>query len=42
MTVFATDLDRGARLVVEITVAMRVLTEMAVNAMHSLLEMNIV
>ena len=42
MTIFASDLDRGARLVVKIAVAVRVLAEVAVDAMHSLFEMNVV
>jgi hypothetical protein len=35
----AGNLDGGARLVVEIAVAVRVLPEMAVNAVHTLFEM---
>src|SRR5258705_13571125 len=42
MTVLASNLDRGAWLVVEIAVAVRVLSKMAVNTMHPFVEMNIV
>src|ERR687884_1050786 len=39
MTVYAADLDSGARLVVEVRVAVRVLSKMAVGAVHALLQM---
>ena len=42
VTVFAGDLDRRARFVVEIAVAVRVLTEVTIDAVHSLFEMNVV
>ena len=42
MTIFASDLDRRARLVVEIAVAVRVLPEVAVDAVHPFFEMNVV
>src|ERR1700745_3252008 len=42
MTVFARDLDRSAWFVVEISVAMRILPEMAINAMHAAFEMDVV
>ena len=41
MTVFARDLDRRA-LVVEIAVAVRVLAEVAIDAVHAAFEMNVV
>src|SRR5215204_5760817 len=41
MTIFARDLDRGARLVIKIAVAVRVLTEMTIDAVHSAFEMNV-
>ena len=42
MTIFAGDLDRRARFVIEIAVAVRVLPEVTVDAVHSLFEMNVV
>jgi hypothetical protein len=42
VTIFARDLDRRARLVVEIAVAVRVLAEMTIDAVHAAFEMNVV
>ena len=42
MTVFASDLNRRARFVVKIAVAVRILAEVAVDAVHSLFKMNVV
>jgi len=42
MTILATDLDSSARFVVEIAIAVRVLAEVTVDAVHSLVEMNVV
>ena len=42
MTIFATDFDSGTRFVVEIAIAVRILTEVTVNAVHALVEMNII
>ena len=42
VTVFARDLDRRARLVVEIAVAVRVLAEVAIDAVHARARMNVV
>ena len=38
MTIFTRDLDRRARLVVKIAVAVRVLAEVTIDAMHAAFE----
>src|SRR5438876_11283200 len=42
MTIYAGNLNRGTRLVVKNSITMCVLPEMAVNAVHSFFEMNVV
>ena len=42
MAIDAADLDRRARLVVKNAVAVRVLAEMAIDALHTFFEMNVV
>src|SRR5260370_31238790 len=42
MTINAADLNRGARFVIDYSVAVRVLPEMTIDAMHPLLEMDVV
>ena len=41
MTIDTIDFDRGARLAINLSVAVIVLTEVAINALHSLLEVNV-
>ena len=41
MTVFTTNLNSSARLVVEVAIAMDILAKMTVNTMHALFEVNV-
>jgi hypothetical protein len=42
MTIFTRDLDRGAWLVVEIAIAVRILTEVTIDAVHPTFGVNVV